>query len=797
MLLRRLKKSKYLRIVNLLGLSVIFLCLMLSFAYIKKELSYDRFHENADRIARLSIRFGDQDLDGRVFGITKNNPLINDNPGVEDVVLMQRVQTGLLEKDGRPEVVNNLFFTTLNFFEVFSFKLLQGEKSTVLDAPGKIVISKSFASQLFGDEDALGKEIKLTGRQLKSDNDGIYFISGIFEDFPENSHFHTDIIAHLPENDNWWAYVYLLLHPTADINVVKDAIALKMEEEYKDNLAGKASPYIMPLTDIHLHSRILRELDYNGNINYIYLIAGANLLLLLIVLFNLWLNTGLIFSFNRKYYQLLRLNGASSLVVVRDESLLAFVLGLASILLAVIVSFYIFPQTHLLSVLTVKEIVLLSVLFLFVVIGVSLLPVVAGLSATMFKSLQNEVQPSNFALSKVKYLLIAQYCIVMFIVIVSFGITKQINLIKTSQVGGGQDSILVMDEQPEIILQKYELLKTELLKYPEIKMVTSAMQLPGSAIRDGLHVRTEFEGEDEGRHISLLAVGNDFFPFFNIKPVAGAVFKETVRSYDEEMTMLFDYLDKKPASSAMEEYMINRKAAQLLGFSTPEEAVGKRLFLTHYTVGYINNGVIAGVSDDFNYSTTFEDSAPTIIIQRKMFQSCIMVHLSPDNKAQALQTFNRVWNEINPDYPASYSFLQDIYGRIYHNELNAEALTRIFSLLCLIIANLGLIIIMSFVIKRKTKEIGIRKVNGATAIDIIKMLNKRFVIWIGVAFVIAIPVSYYAMNLWLQSFAHKTTLDWWVFALSGLFVLLLSVVSITLQSWYAATINPVKSLKSE
>ena len=797
MFLRHLKKSKYLRIVNLLGLSVIFSCLLLSFAYLKKELSYDRFHKNADRIARLSIQYGDNDVDGRIYGFKRNSPVITGIPGVEDVVLMQRVETGLLEKDGKPEVVNNFFFTTPNFFEVFSFKLLQGEKGSVLDAPGKIVISKSFARQLFGEDDAFGKEIKLTGRQVKPVNDGIYFISGIFEDFPENSHFRTNMIGHLPENDDWWAYIYLLLHPATDINVVKDAIALKIEEEYKDNPSGKASPYIIPLKDIHLHSRILRELDYNGNINYIYLISGANLLLLLIVLFNLWLNTGLIFSFNRKYYQLLRLNGASSSVVVKDESLLAFVLGLVSILIGGLVSYYVFTQTNLMSILTVKDVVFLSALFLLIVIGVSLLPVIIGLSSTLFKSFQNEVQPSNFVLSKVKYLLIAQYCIVMFIVIVSFGITKQINMIKTSQVGGKQDSILVMNEQPDIILQKFDLLKTELLKNHEIMMVTSAMQLPGSAIRDGIHVRTEYEGEDEGRHISLLVVGNDFFPFFNIKPVAGTVFKETVRSYDEERTMFFEYLDKKPASSATEEYIINRKAAQLLGFDTPEEAVGKRLLLTHYSVGYINNGVIAGVSEDFNYTTTFEDSAPTIIIQRKVFQSCIMVHLSPDNKAQALQAFNRVWNEINPDYPASYSFLQDIYGSIYRNELNAEALTRIFSLLCLIIANLGLIIIMSFVIKRKTKEIGIRKVNGATSGNIIGMLNKRFAIWIGIAFVIAIPVSYYVMSLWLQNFANKTTLDWWVFALSGLLVLLLSAISISWQSWYAATIDPVKSLKSE
>jgi len=794
MFLRRLKKSKYLRIVNLMGLSVIFLCLLLSFAYIKKELSYDRFHENADRIARLSIRYGDEDVDGRIYGITKKSPVINDIPDIEDVVLMQRVNTGLIEKEGKPEIINDFFIVTSNFFEVFDYKLLHGEKSSVLDAPEKIVVSESYARKLFGEEDAVGKEITLSSRSYKKSN-GI--ISGIFEDFPENSHFRTDLLVHLPDDVEWWAYVYLLLRPGYDINTLKDALAVKMEEQYKDN-PMKASPFIMPLTDIHLHSRVLRELNINGNVNYIYLIAGANMLLLLIVLFNLWLNAGLIFSFNRKYYQLLRLNGASSSVVMKDESLSALILGLVSILVGGLVSFFVFPQIHLMSILTIKDIILLSVLFLLIVLGISLFPIITGLSGTLFKSFQSEVQPSNFTLSKVKYLLIAQYCIVMFIVIISFGITKQINMIKTSQVGGGTDSILVMTEQPDIIKQRYDLLKTELLKYPEIKMVTSAMQLPGSAIRDGMQIRTENEGEDEGRLVPLLVVGNDFFPFFNIKPVAGTVFKETVRTYEEEETMLLDFFGGKPASSATEEYIINRKAAQLLGFGTPEEAVGKRLVVTHQGgVGYINNGVIAGVTDNFNYTTTYEESAPLIILQRKAFQHCIMVYLSPENKEQALKTFNRVWYEINPDYPANFSFLQDIYGRIYHNELNAEALTRIFSLLCLIIANLGLIIIMSFVIKRKTKEIGIRKVNGATPRNIISMLNKRFVIWIGIAFVIAIPVSYYVMNLWLQSFAKKTTLDWWVFALSGLLVLLLSTASITLQSWYAASINPVKTLKSE
>ena len=796
MLFKRLKKSKYLRIVNLLGLSAIFSCLLLSGAYIKEEMSYDRFHTKADRIARFSIRFDEEPVDGRIYGLTRNFPVLENVPGIEDVVQFQKINAGLIEKEGKSEIVNDFIFASSNFFEVFDFPLIDGDKGSVLDAPGKVVVSKSYARQLFRDEPAVGKEIKLTGRMFGRQADKSSFISGVFENFPENSHFHTDLIAHLPEDEDWWTYVYLLLAPGADLARVNDAIAANMDERYKES-SVRVSPYIMPLIDIHLHSHLLRELEPNGNISFIYLIAGANLLLLLIVLFNLWLNAGLIFSFNRKFYQLLRLNGASSSVVVRDEGLLAFVLGLAALAIGGF-AIFLFPEARIFPVLTVSEIVLLCVAFLVMVVSVSLLPVMMRLSGTMFKSFQDEKQSSGFTLSKVKYLLIAQYCMVMFIVIVSFGITRQINLIKTSQVGGTEDSILVMKEQPEIIKERFDLLKTELLKHPEIKRVTSAMQLPGSAIRDGIRVWKGGETASDGRILPLLIVGEGFLPFFDIKPVAGNIFGESKRSYMEETTQFTDWnKENQPSGLATEEYVLNRKAVQALGFNSPEEAIGKQLHLSHTAVGYIDKGTIVGVTDDFNYTNTFEESAPQIILQRKMFQHCILVQLASGQKQDALAVFSQVWDQVNPSYPADYTFLQDIYGSLYYNELNAEALTRVFSLLCLVIANLGLIIIMTFVIKRKTKEIGIRKVNGATPGDIIKMLNNRFFLWIGIAFMIAIPMSYYVMSRWLQSFAHKTTLDWWIFALSGLLVLLLSAISISWQSWHAANLNPVKSLKSE
>jgi len=174
-----------------------------------------------------------------------------------------------------------------------------------------------------------------------------------------------------------------------------------------------------------------------------------------------------------------------------------------------------------------------------------------------------------------------------------------------------------------------------------------------------------------------------------------------------------------------------------------------------------------------------------------------MIRLDPKNTERSLAVFNKVWNKVNPDYPASYSFLQDEYAKVYRNEWNAEMLVRIFSVLCLIIANLGLVIFMAFIIKSRTKEIGIRKVNGASSMEIVRMLNLIFIRWIVLAFVISMPLVYFIMQRWLQDFAHKTTLDWWIFAVAGLFVMLLSLLSVSWMTWRAATANPVDSLKGE
>ena len=235
-----------------------------------------------------------------------------------------------------------------------------------------------------------------------------------------------------------------------------------------------------------------------------------------------------------------------------------------------------------------------------------------------------------------------------------------------------------------------------------------------------------------------------------------------------------------------------------LVFQSPGDAVGKQVSITGDSgVCYISKGTIIGVTDDFTYTNLYEESIPLIILQRKLFMNSFFVRFSPGSTQQGLTLFNQIWEKVNPDYPVNYSFLQDVYNKVYHNERNTESLVWLFSALSMIIANLGLIIVMAYVIKRKTKEIGIRRINGSSFCSIIKMLNSELIIRIGTAFLIAVPAAWYVMNLWLENFAHKINLTAGIFVFAGLFVLLLSIAAVSWQSWHAATTNPVKALKTE
>ena len=788
---RQFRKNVSLRVVNFVGLSVVFACLLLSVGYIRRELSYDRHNANYDRIVRMTMQYNNEPVDGRIYG-NGLDAVLQQIPEIEQIVKMRNVPTAVLTYEGKPRVINDFYMVSSDFLNVFDITLLHGQKEEALQRGSQMLISESFARQLFGEignDDFQTSAINIKGRQY---GDNTVFVSGIFKDMPETSHFHTDILLHFPDDLEVFTYVYLLLQNHTDIMTLAQKITDLVEERYP---SANARALLMPLTNIHLHSRNLREMSVNGNINYIYLIAGANMLLLTVVLFNLWLNANLIFSHNRRYYQILRMCGAPPSEVFKDEALSAALLGVLSVIVGTSAGFYILSLGKIPAQITFFETSVLCSLFLLIIIAISLLPALKGIAATLFLNTGNDFKPTRFSYSNVKYMLTTQYAVVMIVLVLAFGINKQMNLVKDTQVGGNEQNILVLKEQPNQVQAKYDLLKTELQKYTEIEAVTACFQLPGDALRDMTRVRKE----DDMDWISLpiMVAGEDFLSFFNIRMIAGQEFSPAKYDYPTEVTMLEDRFYRQIFSEHVEEYVINRKALAALGFSTPEEAIGQMLRLEQGVIDYFNRGIIVGVTDDFNYTGLYEATNPLLILQRSYFLDCIMVRLNPDRFVQARAVFENIWNEVNPNYPADYVFMNDVFGRMYRNEINAQRLVYIFSLLCLTVADLGLIIFMAFIIRRRTKEIGIRKVYGASVREIIRMLNMDFIRYIALAFVIAVPVAWYVMHRWLEQFAYRTSLDWWIFALSGLSILFISVVSVSLQSWRAAIANPVDAIKSE
>ena len=789
MFFRRIKKNMSLRLVNFVALSIMFACLMLSVVYIKRELSYDRHHANVNHIVRMSLQFDDEPVDGRIPG-NFMDAILQQIPEIDRTVKMHNVAAGVLTYQGIHRIINDFYMVNSDFLHVFDIPLLLGNKNDALQRNNQALISESFARQLFGDfsyDEFQQPEIYIESRRFT----GTVSISGIFKDIPETSHFRTDILLHLPDDYVVSIYVYLLLKEQTDNNILAQKITQLVEE---NELFGSSDVrfHLMPLTDIHLHSRNLIEMSINGNIHYIYLVIGANALLLIVVLFNLWLNACLIFFQNRRYYQILRLHGAPSSVVFKDEALTALFFVFFSIIAGILATCSVLLPSSFPGQIPFIETLVLCLMFLLSIIAVSLLPALKNISSTLFLNTNIDLKPIRFSYTNVKWMLTIQYAVVMIVVILAFGINKQMNLAKDTQVGGNEQNILVMAEQPEQIQARYDLLKTELLKHTDIEAVTSSFQLPGAAIRDAIAVRDQ----DDTDWISLpiMAVGEDFLPFFNINLIAGRDFSPGKYDYPTEETMMSERRSNQIFTEHIEEYIINRKALAALGFSTPEEAIGELLQIAHGALDYFRSGIIVGVTDDFNYTGLYEETIPLLILQRQMFQHCIMVRIAPDRFKQARAVFEDVWRKVNPDFSADYVFMNDVFDRRYRNEMNAQQLVFIFALLSLAVADLGLIVAMAFIIRRRTREIGIRKVYGASVIDIIQMLNRDFIRYIVLAFVVAVPVAWYVMHRWLEQFAYRTSLDLWMFVLAGLTVLFVSVVSVSLQSLRAANKKPVDAI---
>jgi putative ABC transport system permease protein len=360
-------------------------------------------------------------------------------------------------------------------------------------------------------------------------------------------------------------------------------------------------------------------------------------------------------------------------------------------------------------------------------------------------------------------------------------------------------------------VQRYEVFKDELLKNPEILSVTGAMEEPGGDILDATPFEMEGISADMAKTINIFTTDSNFFSALCISPLAGTVELGFTPSFQweqqaMELSMLKQYnstdrkkideLEKK-VGEYREKYILNQSAIDMLGFSSPTDAIGKRFRLSFHLPYLFPEGEVVGVVPDFHYTNLYRNERPLVIVSRKVFTHCFIIQVNPEQIGKAVSTIERVWRELNPDYPFQYQFITDSYRLVYRNEYSQMKLLAIFTIISIVLSCLGIYAVSAFNMQRKVKEIGIRKVNGAKIWQVMLMLNIDLVKWVAIAFVIATPIAFYAMDKWLQNFAYRTLLSWWVFALAGLLALVVALLTVSWQSWLAARRNPVEALRYE
>jgi len=346
-------------------------------------------------------------------------------------------------------------------------------------------------------------------------------------------------------------------------------------------------------------------------------------------------------------------------------------------------------------------------------------------------------------------------------------------------LGDMSSDILAFKKQNWEIRNNYRTFRNKALLIPYVKSFSASMEEPSGETLDALQVESpEIDENHKDNPLYVLAVEDNFLDFFNIPVVAGRTFS----AFNP---------DRKG-----EDYILNETAVKKLGW-TAEESIGRPFKIKFDYPDIFYGGTVVGVVRDFNFTSAKQEIKPYVLFQKPIFYICFLVRVDSLHKAEAIENLKKIWDEEYPDYPFNYEFISDLYKTAYAKEINQAKYSEFFSMFAILMICMGVFSVMSVLVSRRTKEIGIRKVNGATMTEVMVLLNSRFILWFAAAFIIACPVAGYIMSRWLQSFVSRTALVWWVFAVSGIVVLLVTLFTVCLKSWKAAKRNPVEALRYE
>lgn len=802
---RNLLKRKLYSFINIFGLALGMAVCLVILQYVDFELSYDAYHTKADRIYRVSSSWfqnGESRGTGIVTGYALGPALLSDIPGVKTYVRTHPMYGGAVvtyARENNPSIFheNNMQFVDSSFFDVFTYQAITGDLNTALDKPNSVVITEKIAERYFKkDEDPQGKLLQLNGGWA----DGVYEVTAVIKNLPENSHFTFDFVLSTHnllnnpqyQQDRGWGwnnfntYVELEAHVTAQ--AVEEKLPALVEKYQGDDLEQSNSKRVyalQPIREIHLTPGLRHEPNSTISVSTIYFFVLISIFILAIA----WINY-INLSTARAMERAREVGIKKSIGAFRSQLLAQFIfesilVNFLSVAIAVCLALLLLPL--------LGEIVGKNLAFDFsdyrywaVLAGLFVVgSVISGLyPAYMLSSFKiTEVlkgksgrTPGGFSLRKA--LVVFQFTSSLILIAGTFAIYRQMTFMRSQDKGLTMDQMMIVNG-PSVLGDKHEgrrarliSFKNELVKIPGVQNVATSGAIPGGGHNWGTSMRKDGAAHEDNKSGSVVWVDPDFVPTYGITVLAGRNFNPAIRS-------------------DMESVLVNEAALTLLNLGTAEEALNERIVLGSDTVA------ILGVLKNYHWNSLKSEHTPWLLKGDTIARKNFSVLVSGANMNETIQQIEKQFKEIFPGNPFDYFFLDDFFNAQYKDEQQFGKIFSMFSMLAIVIACLGLWGLASFTTAQKLKEISIRKVLGASVIGILSLLSWEFMKLVLISSVIAIPLTWYGIDQWLNGFAFRISLQWDLFVVPVIILCVIALGTVSLQILRGANANPAKVLRSE
>ena len=792
---RSLLKQKGFSFINIFGLATGMACSLLIFLFVKDETSYDRFHHDAGHIYRVVKDFVNDDGSRLPDATTPPALAPAMQKDIPEVAITTRVFPGwganFLIKYGDKKISEDkLYRVDSSFFDVFTFPFVHGNAKDAFKEVQSIVLTESSAKRYFGNDNPVGKILQI-------DRLGNLMVTGVIKDVPHASHFHFDFLISTRKFggniDADWGfynfYTYAKLKPNSDIT----AFSKKVQDVYKRNTTdGTNIFYVQPLTDIHLTSNLKWELEPNSDKLYVYVFTVIGIFILLIAGINYVNLTTAKASVRAKEIGVRKVTGALRSSLIAQFLVESVITCLLAAVLAVIFAQLLLPVAN---ALTLKQLTVIGNpgVLGYMLVGVLLLGMIAGFFPAIYLSsfkpiavLKGLKVGEKGTLNLRKTLVVVQFTISIVLIIGVLIISQQMRYLQSAKLGLNKEQVIVVKNADAMTATQRNVFQNTLLQVQEVKKVaTSDGVVGGQNWTNSMSVK----GSQNSQLVNFLNVSYDFLDVLGIEMKEGRSFSSNFPA-----DTLNNGIPGGPLEQNIGSIILNETAVKDLGVTAP--AVGKQILWDSDadTMYYVT---IVGVAKDFHFTSLRNEIKPFAFVNNSKRAANFTIKLSTDNVQSSLAQIENTWKKLLAERAFEYYFLDETYAKLYQSEERFQKVFINLVILGIIIACLGLLGLTTFSAQQRVKEIGVRKVLGASVPHVVALLSKDFLKLVLIALVLAVPVAWWLMNEWLKDFAYRINIEWWIFLVAAVIAIIIAFVTISTQAIKTAISNPVKSLRTE